>query len=86
MPRKHAGFALPREGKVARKPCERLSGQGSSPEGEESEALNRAAFDTLGQKRRAFKPLCLSYSNGFLSMQPSLGLYKKGNVFFLLFS
>jgi len=58
------------EGKVARKPCERLSGHGSSPLGEESEALNRAAFDSLGQKRRAFEALCLSYSNGFFTTQP----------------
>jgi len=55
---------------VARKPCERLSGHGSSPSGEESEALNRAAFDSLGQKRRAFEPLCLSYSNGFFATLP----------------
>jgi hypothetical protein len=55
---------------MVRKPCERLSGQGSSPIGEESEALNRAAFDSLGQKRRADEPLCLSHSNGFLSTQP----------------
>jgi hypothetical protein len=40
------------------------------PKGEESEALNRAAFDSLGQKRRAFEPLCLSNSNGFLDTQP----------------
>jgi hypothetical protein len=33
---------------------------------EESEALNRAAFDSLGQKQRAFEALCLSYSKGFL--------------------
>ena len=38
--------------------------------GEESEALNRAAFSSLGEKRRADEPLCLSYSNGFLSTQP----------------
>jgi len=68
--RKHAGFALPSEGKVARKPCERLSGHGSSPLGEESEALNRAAFDSPGQKRRAFELLCLSNSNGFLNTLP----------------
>jgi hypothetical protein len=79
--RKHAGFALPSEGKVVRKPCKRLSGHGSSPRGEESEALNRAAFDSLGQKRRAFEPLCLSYSNGFLNtlLEPfdvkSLGMH-----------
>jgi hypothetical protein len=30
------------------------------PKGEESEALNRAAFASLGQKQRAFEPLCLS--------------------------
>jgi hypothetical protein len=58
------------EGKVVRKPCERLSGHGSSPLGEESEALNRAAFASLGQKRRAFEPLCLSHSNGFLTTRP----------------
>jgi hypothetical protein len=88
MPRKHAGFTLNREGegKVARKPYERLSGHGSSPIGEESEALSRDAFDSLGQKRRAFEPLCLSYSNGFLIIQPSLRLYKNQNVFFLLIS
>jgi hypothetical protein len=40
------------------------------PKGEESEALNRAGFASLGQKRRAFEPLCLSYSNGFLDTQP----------------
>jgi hypothetical protein len=57
---------------MVRKPCERLSGHGSSPLGEESEALNRAAFDTLGQKRRAFEPFSLSLSNGFLSTQPNL--------------
>jgi len=36
---KHAGLTFKRrgEGKVARKPCERLSGHGSSPLGEESE-------------------------------------------------
>ncbi len=34
--------------------------------------MNRAAFDTLGQKRRAFEPLCLSNSNGFPSIQPEL--------------
>ena len=68
--RKHAGFVLPSEGKVVRKPCERLSGHGSSPIGEESEALNRAAFDSQGQKRRAFEPSCLSNSNGFLNTQP----------------
>jgi hypothetical protein len=60
------------EGGVVRKPCERLSGHGSSPLGEESEALNRAAFGSLGQKRRAFEPLCLSHSNGFLSTHPDL--------------
>jgi hypothetical protein len=32
--------------------------------------LNRAGFASLGQKRRAFEPLCLSYSNGFLDTQP----------------
>jgi hypothetical protein len=63
-------FALLSEGKVVRKPCERLSGHGSSPLGEESEALNRAAFDSQGQKRRAFESLCLSNSNGFLDTQP----------------
>jgi hypothetical protein len=34
---------------------------------EESEALNRAAFATLGQKQRADESLCLSQSNGFLN-------------------
>jgi hypothetical protein len=67
---KHAGFALPGEGRVVRKPCERLSGHDSSPPGEESEASNRAAFASLGQKRRAEEPLCLSCSNGFLK-QPA---------------
>jgi hypothetical protein len=68
------------EGKMARKPCERLSGHGSSPLGEESEALNRATFDSLGQKWRAFEPLCLSHSNGFLNTQPDLfGLADKSD-------
>jgi len=31
------------------------------PKGEESEAWNRAAFATLGQKLRADEPLCLSF-------------------------
>ena len=43
------------------------AGMAPRPKGEESEALNRAAFASLGQKRRAFEPLCLSYSNGFLN-------------------
>ena len=63
-------FPVKSEGRMVRKPCERLSGHGSSPLGEESEALNRAAFDSLGQKQRAFEVLCLSYSNGFLDTQP----------------
>jgi hypothetical protein len=41
------------------------------PKGEESEALNRAAFASVGQKRRAFEALCLSYSNGFFTRWPS---------------
>jgi hypothetical protein len=61
---------LQSEGGVMRKPCERLSGHGSSPIGEESEALNRAAFDSQGQKRRAFELFRLSFSNGFLNTQP----------------
>jgi len=71
---KHAGLTFKRrgEGKVARKPCERLSGHGSSPLGEESEALNRAAFASLGQKQRAFEPFCLSSSNGFSSRNRAL--------------
>jgi hypothetical protein len=44
------------------------------PQVEESEALNRAAFDSLGQKQRAFESLCLSYSSGFRTTLPSLGL------------
>jgi len=63
-------FPIKGEGRMVRKPCERLSGHGSSPLGEESEALNRAAFDTLGQKRRAFELFRLSFSNGFLNTQP----------------
>jgi len=31
-------------------------------EGEESEALIRVAFDSLGQKQRVFEPYCLSLS------------------------
>jgi hypothetical protein len=42
------------------------------PTGEESEALNRAAFVSLGQKRRAFEPLCLSLQTVF--SPPSLGI------------
>jgi hypothetical protein len=42
------------------------------PQGEESKARNRAAFASLGQKLRAFEPLCLSYSNGFLSIHPDI--------------
>lgn len=57
-------------GRVERKPCGRLSGHGSSTSGEESEAWNRAAFDSLGQKQRAFEPLCLSLPYGFLDTQP----------------
>jgi hypothetical protein len=71
MVRKHTGFVFASEGRAVRKPCERLSGHGSSPIGEESEALNRAAFDSLGQKQRAFELLCLSYSHGFLTILPS---------------
>jgi len=32
-------------------------------EGEESEALIRVAFDSLGQKQRVFLPYCLSLSS-----------------------
>jgi len=32
-------------------------------EGEESEALIRVAFDTLGQKQRVLEPYCLSLSS-----------------------
>ena len=71
-------LVLQGEGRVVRKPCERLSGHGSSPIGEGSEALNRAAFASLGQKRRAFELLCLSPSNGFLSTQPDPFLSLKG--------
>jgi hypothetical protein len=42
------------------------------PKGEESEALNQAAFASLGQKRCADEPLCLSYSKDFLGIQPDL--------------
>jgi len=59
----------PGSGRVVRKPCGRLSGHGSSTSGEESEAWNRAAFDSLGQKRRACEPLCLSLPYGFLDTQ-----------------
>jgi len=31
-------------------------------EGEESDALIRVAFDSLGQKQRVFKPYCLNFS------------------------
>jgi hypothetical protein len=68
-------------GRAVRKPCERLSGHGiqkgdcpSQERGQSpfcmSEALNRAAFGSLGQKRRADEPLCRSHSNGFLNTQP----------------
>jgi len=46
------------------------------PKGEESEAWNRAAFDSLGQKRRVFEPLSRSLSNGFLNTQPDLFFYQ----------
>jgi hypothetical protein len=83
MLRKHAGFALLSEGRMVRRPCERLRGhgiqKGDSPSQEKglspfcmSEALNRAAFASLGQKRRADEPFRLSYSNGFRTIQPSL--------------
>jgi hypothetical protein len=39
-------------------------------DGQSSEAWNRAAFDSLGQKRRVFEPLSCSLPNGFLSTQP----------------
>jgi hypothetical protein len=68
----HAGFALPSEGRVVKKPCERLSGHGSSLEERGERSLNRAAFDTLGRKRRAFEALCPSFSNGFRITQPDL--------------
>jgi hypothetical protein len=32
-------------------------------EGEESEALIRVAFDSLGQKQRVFDPYCMSLSS-----------------------
>jgi hypothetical protein len=84
MVQKHAGFVLSSEGRVVRKPCERLSGHGSSPLGEESEALNRAAFDSLGQKQRAFELLCLSYSNGFFTTSLSFLVQKKACSIFPL--
>jgi len=52
-------FSLQGEGRMARKSYVGLSGHGSSTLGEESEARNRAAFGSLGQKRRAFEPFCL---------------------------
>jgi hypothetical protein len=56
------------------------------PKVEESEALNRVAFDALGQKRRAFEPLCLSNLNGFLNTLPEpsdmkrLGMHQVSNL------
>jgi spermidine synthase len=41
------------------------------PKVEESEALNRAAFAALGQKRRAFESLCLSLPLAVYSESPS---------------
>jgi len=40
-------------------------------EGEESEALIRVAFDSLGQKQRVFKPYSLS-----LSSMVATGIYQ----------
>jgi len=48
--RKHAGFALTSEGRVARKPCERLSGHGSSTEGRGERNLEPSRFFLAGGK------------------------------------
>jgi hypothetical protein len=48
---------------MVKKPLERLSGHGFSTTGEESEALIRVAFDSLGQKQRVLEPYSLSDSS-----------------------
>jgi len=51
-------------------------------EGEESEALIRVAFDTLGQKQRVFEPYCLSLSFKAASSIPKYPFVR--NDYFLI--
>jgi len=53
--RKHAAFILPGEGEVARKPCERLSGHGSSTEGRRERGLEPRRFCLAGAKASCFR-------------------------------
>jgi hypothetical protein len=57
MLRKHAGFALPSEGRVVRKPCERLSGHGSSTEGRGERSLKPSSFCLAGAKAACFRTI-----------------------------
>jgi len=53
--RKHEGFALAGEGEVVRKPCERLSGHGSSTEGRGERSLEPRRFCLAGAKASCFR-------------------------------
>jgi hypothetical protein len=49
-------------------------------EGEESEALIRVAFDTLGQKQRVLEPYSLSLSSMVATLIPEYFLFMSRNM------